>query len=147
MNHIQIAVLELGNAEEPKGSNAGPHVEKYLKSVGLKGGFAWCMAFVHWCVEQSGPKNVLVHTAGVMDQWHRINPKYKVTTPQPGDIFIMDFGGGKGHTGFVEDVKGDRIMTIEGNSNDEGSREGYEVCRKPGGRKISSCIGFIRITQ
>jgi hypothetical protein len=65
--------------------------------------------------------------------------------PLPGDIFIMDFGKGKGHTGFVESVNGDIIHTIEGNSNDDGNREGYEVCRKPGGRKISSIKGFIRV--
>lgn len=57
----------------------------------------------------------------------------------------MDLGGGKGHAGFVTAVKGNRIETIEGNSNDEGSREGHEVCRKPGGRAISSIKGFIRI--
>jgi hypothetical protein len=64
-----------------------------------------------------------------------------------GDIFIMDFGGGKGHTGFVTQVIGDRIQTVEGNSNDEGSREGFEVCRKPGGRSISSCKGFLRLVN
>lgn len=144
MNHISIAQGELGKAEIPKGSNAGPHVEKYLKSVGLKGGYAWCMAFVYWCCKEAA-KPGLIKTAGVLRQWNEIPAKYKVTTPQAGDIFIMDFGKGMGHTGFVESVQGDRIFTIEGNSNDEGSREGYEVCRKPGGRLISSCKGFIRL--
>jgi hypothetical protein len=32
------------------------------------------------------------------------------------------------HTGFVRAVVGQTFTTIEGNSNDEGSREGYEVC-------------------
>ena len=32
------------------------------------------------------------------------------------------------HTGIVIGVDGDLIHTIEGNTNDEGSREGFEVC-------------------
>ena len=56
---------------------------------------------------------------------------------------IMDFGGGKGHAGFVSAVTGNRIQTIEGNSNDEGSREGYEVCRHPGGRDIKTIKGYL----
>lgn len=145
MNHLQVAILQLGVSEEPKGSNSGSMVDRYLKSVGLGPGYSWCMAFVYWCFKESNPNNPLIKTGGVLNQWNKIDPKYKFTSPLPGDIFIMDFGGGKGHTGFVESVSGDIIQTVEGNSNDDGSREGYEVCRKPGGRKISSIKGFIRI--
>jgi hypothetical protein len=55
----------------------------------------------------------------------------------------MDFGKGTGHTGIVERVVGTKIHTIEGNTNDEGSREGYEVCRRK--REIKTIRGFIRI--
>ena len=144
MNHLQIAITQIEKAEIPKGSNWGEHVQKYLISVGITFPASWCMAFVYWCCKQSNPNTPLIKTGGVLAQWNQIPAKYKVKTPLPGDIFIMDFGGGKGHTGFVESVSGDVIQTIEGNSNDEGSREGYEVCRKPGGRKISSMKGFIR---
>ncbi len=157
MKHIEFAIAELGKAEEPKGSNWGPHVQKYLKSVGITFPASWCMAFVYWCVEESkaripdgtgGLRNPLIKTGGVLKQWNEIEtqfkqPKCKVKTPQAGDIFIMDFGKGLGHTGFVEKVEGQNIHTIEGNTNDEGSREGYEVARRV--RKISSCKGFIRI--
>jgi CHAP domain len=82
----------------------------------------------------------------VLRQWNEINPAYKVKgAPQVGDIFIMDFGGGHGHTGFVTKVYEGRIETLEGNSNADGSREGYEVCSKPNGRPISSIKGFIRL--
>lgn len=144
MNHLQIAITQIGKEEIPKGSNWGEHVQKYLASVGITFPASWCMAFVYWCCKQSNPNTPLIKTGGVLAQWNQIPIKYKVKTPLPGDIFIMDFGGGKGHTGFVESVSGDIIHTIEGNSNDDGSREGYEVCRKPGGRKISSMKGFIR---
>lgn len=146
---LSVAVSQLGYTELPAGSNWGKHVEKYLASVGINFAAPWCMAFVYWCVQEaskeSGIANPLIKTGGVLHQWNKIDKAYKVKTPQPGDIFIMDYGKGLGHTGFVTKVTDDRILTIEGNSNDEGSREGYEVCRKPGGRKISSCKGFIRL--
>ncbi len=144
MNQIQIAILELGKEEIPRGSNWGEHVQKYLASVGIDFPAAWCMAFVYWCVEKSETKNQLVKTAGVLRQWNEVNPILKSSSPRIGDIFIMDFGKGLGHTGFVENIDGDMIHTIEGNTTTEtGSREGYEVCRRY--RKISACKGFIHL--
>lgn len=147
---LNVAQSQLGNQEIPKGSNWGEHVQKYLLSVGIDFAASWCMAFVYWCVneacKEAGVANPLIKTGGVLRQWNEINKKFRVTgAPQPGDIAIMDFGKGLGHTFLVTKVEGDRVFTIEGNSNDDGSREGYEVCKKPGGRLISSCKGFIRI--
>jgi hypothetical protein len=142
MDKLQVAILEIGKEEIPRGSNWGDHVKKYLHSVGIDFPASWCMAFVYWCCEQSG-NNKLIKTGGVLRQWNEIPENYKFKVPMPGDIFIMDFGKGLGHTGFVEYIEGDNIHTIEGNTNDEGSREGYEVCRRV--RKSSSCIGFIRL--
>jgi hypothetical protein len=42
----------------------------------------------------------------------------------------MDYGKGLGHTGIVEKFDDNFIYTIEGNTNDTGSREGIMVCRK-----------------
>lgn len=141
---LNTALTQLGVQEVPRGSNAGPAVEAYLKSVGLGGGYAWCMAFVYWCAKQNNLHAHLVKTGGVLRQWNE-STKLRVKTPQPGDIFIMDFGKGVGHTGIVERVVGDVLHTVEGNTNDEGSREGYEVCRRT--RKIKDCVGFLRIPQ
>ena len=143
---ILSAITQLGVQEIPKGINKGLDVEKYLKSVGLGGGYSWCMAFVYWNVLQASKKlaipTPLIKTGGVLAQYN--NPKnVKKTAPLAGDIFIQDHGKGMGHTGLVEYVVGDSIHTIEGNTNDEGSREGFEVCRRV--RKIKSCKGFIRI--
>ena len=143
---ILSAITQLGVQEVPKGSNKGVDVEKYLKSVGLGGGYSWCMAFVYWNVLQASKKltipTPLLKTGGCLAQYN--NPKNtKKIAPLAGDIFIQDYGKGTGHTGIVEYVVGDTIHTIEGNTNDEGSREGFEVCRRV--RKINSCKGFIRI--
>lgn len=39
------------------------------------------------------------------------------------------------HVGFVTEVGDDFFLTIEGNTNDEGSREGFEVCARSRGFK------------
>ena len=120
---------------------------KYLKSVGITFAAFWCMAFVYWCIsqycQQQGFINPLNKTGSVSKQWKECK-LMRVSKPRPGDIFIILNKDGSGHCGFVERVEGNIIYTIEGNSNEDGSREGYEVCRKPGGRPISSITGFIR---
>ena len=143
---IQVAQSQLGVEEMPKGSNSGPQVDTYLKSVGLGEGFAWCMSFVYWCVSEAckktGHQNLLTKTGGVLVQYNKCKDLH-VTTPQPGDIFIMDFGKGVGHTGIVTKVLlNGNLETIEGNTNDDGSREGYEVCKRI--RKTTACKGFLR---
>lgn len=150
MRALNVAKSQLGCCEIPKGSNWGKDVQKYLASVGITFPASWCMSFVYWCVNEAAKEmkvpNPLFKTGGVLMQWNKVNPKMKfVKNPQVGDIFIMDFGSGHGHTGFVTAVKNGRIETIEGNSNDEGSREGFEVCRKPNGRSMTSIKGYIRL--
>ena len=142
---ILSAVTQIGVEEVPKGSNAGADVEKYLKSVGLGKGYSWCMAFVYWNVLQACAKlsmpNPLLKTGGVLAQYNYPKSK-RFTAPQAGDIFIMDFGKGTGHTGIVEYVLNDTIHTIEGNTNDSGSREGIEVCRRQ--RPKAKIKGYLR---
>ncbi len=145
--HLEIAISQLG-VEEAKGTpNWGKQVEQYLLSIGLKQAASWCMAFVFWCAREAyGSSNKMVKTGGVLRQWQKVESKYKfVKDPQPGDIFIMDYGKGLGHTGFVESVEGNTLHTIEGNTNDEGSREGYEVCRRTRTFPGSKIVGFIRL--
>ncbi len=49
-----------------------------------------------------------------------------------GHIFVIDFGGGTGHTCLVIEVGGGKLVTIEGNTNDGGSREGVGVFQGDG---------------
>jgi hypothetical protein len=143
---LATAISQLGVQEMPKGSNAGPEVEIYLKSVGLGKGYSWCMAFVYWCVLQSSlktaVKNPLKKTGGVLDQYNS-SLHLVAKIPLGGDIFVMDLGKGLGHTGIVEKIVGTTLYTIEGNTNGEGSREGYKVCRKK--REIKTIKAFLRV--
>jgi hypothetical protein len=155
INVLEIASKEIGVVEDPPGSNSGPVVNKYLSSVGLEPGYAWCAGYVFWCFGEAAAKlnrvNPVVKTAGCIDHWRRtlgykIAAKGAIANPaliEPGSIFIMSRGGGQGHTGIVKSVNDGYINTIEGNTNSSFSAEGggvFELCRK-----ISSInIGFIK---
>lgn len=130
---ISIAVSQLGKSEVPLGSNYGGMVTEYLNAVGINFPASWCMSFVYWCVKQSciatNLKNPLIKTGGVLHQWESVPHEHKSKTPIAGSIFIMDFGSGLGHTGFVEHLDSEFIYTIEGNSNSDGGRNGIAVVR------------------
>lgn len=154
---LKIAYKEVGVKEVPPGSNRGPRVEEYLKSVRLAGGNPWCAAFVYWCIEQASARlnrvNPLPRTGSCMFHWNKTKGE-KITMQQAlknpalieaGAIFIISRKGGKGHTGFVYDTLGSEIITIEGNSNAFHSAEGEGVVQLQ--RKIDTITaGFIRYT-
>jgi hypothetical protein len=151
---LKTAASQVGVMEDPEGSNSGPQVDQYLKSVGLGPGFYWCCAFVYWCfqraAEKAGRANPMLRTAGCVDHWNRTKGKKipaaaAVDNPgllKPGQIFIINHGRGSGHTGLVEGIEGGFLRTIEGNSNPEGSSNGIGVFRLE--RKIAQINqGFI----
>ena len=129
--------------EEPKGSNAGSMVNKYLLSVGLKPGLPWCAAFVYYIFDQVAKKinlkNPLPKTGGVMNMWNASDPALRIGIKEakanpalikPGQIFIMTRPGkGLGHTGIVIGVDPNKreFVSIEGNTNDQQSGEGNRV--------------------
>lgn len=134
---LQVAISQIGQEEKPKGSNWGHPIQDYLLSVGINFPASWCAAFLYWCFDhaagQLGQPNPVYKAGGVLAHWTNRAPKRIAATEEPeaGDIFIMDLGKGLGHTGIVESIAADGTLhTIEGNTNDTGSREGYEVARK-----------------
>lgn len=149
---LRIASAEeaAGVREVPRNSNRGPRVEKYLARVDCPPGSAWCCAFVYWCVDEAsrgrGIANPLVKTGGCLDHWNRAPsrgarriPKQQAANDpslvKPGMLFIIDHGGGLGHTGFIKEVVGGLFVTVEGNTDASKTREGGGVYRLT--RKVS----------
>ncbi|HKA19589.1 MAG TPA: peptidoglycan-binding protein [Blastocatellia bacterium] len=159
---IEFATTQIGVRENPLGSNRGKEVDEYLRAVGLNpvgNSFAWCVAFTHFCylmaAESLDSENPHIKTAGVLDHWNkagrkpgavRITNANAVADPslvKPGSLFIIDLGGGLGHSGMVVETANGRLVTIEGNTNDNGSRNGIGVFQR-NARKINEINkGFI----
>lgn len=144
---LEIAITQIGQDEKPHGSNWGEPVKTYLANVGIDFPASWCMAFVYTCFKEAAAvlnaPNTAIKTGGVLNAWSRAVPAQKSNKPAIGSVFIMDFGGGLGHTGIVKSFDETFIYTIDGNSNDTGSREGVAVTPKRRARKsIKGYLNF-----
>jgi hypothetical protein len=155
---LQVAASQIGVREDPPGSNQGPVVDQYLASVGLDSkddSYPWCAAFVYWCFEQASAAshvaNPVTRTASVLEHWRRsparrIDAADAIEDPalvQPGFIFVLSTGGGAGHTGLVLAVHGGKLVTIEGNTNEGGSREGIGVFQRESRKLADINRGFL----
>ena len=109
-NVLEIARAELGQTEQPAGSNR----TKYGAWFGLDG-YPWCMMFVQWCFDQAGqPLPYKTASCSALLNWYRKNqPERIVTEPQPCDIIIYNFG----HTGIVAGAADHTVTAVEGNTS------------------------------
>lgn len=138
---------------EEGGNNRGPWVKKFLNSVGLGEGFAWCAAFCNFCLRSAGvPRASLPeHPASVFGwrQWAAENGRL---TPDPdrGDLFFW-LDGDHGHIGFFVGYDGvaGRFVSLEGNSGPDGGRDGDGCYRKTRNEELLSGshqrFGFISL--
>ena len=141
MSPLAARVLELAAAEvgvrEEGGRNCGPRVEQYLAAVGLPAGNPWCAAFVYYVLDKAARelnmRTGCPRTGKVARMWRRATI-WRSQRPAPGMVFIHlekpEDPESIGHCGIVTDVAGTHILSIEGNTNQEGSREGDGVYRK-----------------
>ena len=127
----QIGVREL------TGRNDGQQVEIFLASCKLAKGNPWCAAFVTWTFKTAGVKTVV---SGYSPAWFPTsNTIYtrgstKNKTPQTADVFGIWFSSKNriAHVGFIDEWQPPNAycITVEGNTNEAGSREGDGVYRK-----------------
>ncbi|MBX3173265.1 MAG: CHAP domain-containing protein [Gemmatimonadaceae bacterium] len=144
---VTVALASEGATEHPPNSNAGPYVERVLKRTGLGKGYPWCAAWIadlgaiafgaDWPLPLTASCAELGRAA---EQAEVLNEK-----PARGDVFLIWFEklGRYAHTGLVLEVHADgRCTTLEGNTNDGGSREGWGVFRRT--RQFAAKDRFIR---
>jgi hypothetical protein len=130
--------------------NRGPMVDKYLHSVGVNIPAPWCAAFVSFNLQAFKIANP--NSAWSPDYAKKQDviwtPKQSAIKPQPADVFTLYYTKLRrvGHTGFyIGTDKSGYFITIEGNTNGGGSRDGdgvYKKKREPG--KIYAISRFIK---
>jgi peptidoglycan hydrolase-like protein with peptidoglycan-binding domain len=151
-----LAYADRHLAEHPRevgGQNMGPWVRLYMK--GNEGpNWPWCAGFVSFVLRQASDSLGVAPPvrgsfscdllAANAQQRQVFLPGSSVQSPKdipPGSVFLVRRTGGDWvHTGLVTATSPDTFETIEGNTNDAGDREGYEVCRRVRGYKDKDFI-------
>jgi hypothetical protein len=131
---------EVGQAEQPPGSNDSPRIAQYRQATAGSGVGPWCAYFVSWAARQAGvPVGDSGQGYGLVDDvwaWGERTGKSLPagSTPQPGDLIVWDE-----HIGIVESVGADgSIHTIEGNSSNMVARRQY-------GSDGGGAVGYVRL--
>jgi hypothetical protein len=152
---VSLAREEIG-VSEVDGSNCGPRVDEYKAATWLDAdkGWPWCAAFICWlireAIEGEDTRFKRPRTAGAWDfeNWAKQESTNGVELRKPtnedikaGDIVVFTFS----HIGLaVKDADSSGyVVTIEGNTNGAGSREGGSVLEKK--RHVSKIRSRIRI--
>lgn len=138
--------------ESPRGSNRGKRVEQMLRYTGLGGGYPWCAAAVAtWGVEALGESWPVPRSADcdALLAWAKRRVCLHASSPQRGDIFlVMKSADDAIHTGIVSSVIDENtIQTWEGNTNNDGSREGYRVCYRTRTRGSLVYVRWADVTE
>jgi hypothetical protein len=144
LGRMTVAYARQHLAQRPRevgGENRGPWVRLYMD--GNEGAdWLWCSGFATFVQRQAaatlgvpvpvartfscddlahGAKRATCFVAGCPDS-HRITP---------GSLFLVQKTASDWqHVGIVTSAERDAFHTIEGNTNDDGAREGYEVCER-----------------
>ncbi len=142
VHHLKQHPREIG------GENMGPWVRLYMQ--GRQGrDWPWCAGFASFVLKQAcnslnrplpfetSPSCDLLAASGMEKGVFLREPsaadRMKIAQ---GSLFLSRrIPGDWVHTGIVIKAEGEFFRTVEGNTNDEGSREGYEVCERARGYK------------
>ena len=151
---LDLARSEIGYREkasnaglDDKDANAGGgNWTKYARDLdrtnwynGGKNGYAWCDVFVDWlfykCFGDSLGRNMICQPTGSAGagclysaQYYKSAGRWVTNSPQAGDQIFFTYSPGEySHTGIVEQVNGDTVTTIEGNTSDSVGRRNYNI--------------------
>jgi hypothetical protein len=135
---LEVAKSQVG-VREATGRNDG-EVDKYLRAVGLGGSHApYCAAFVYWVGRTAlGNRNPIPKSAWSPTMVRGGVPLRGSLKIKGGETFGIWFRskGRVAHTGFIEKVVGDSVVTIEANTSPKAAygsnqdRDGQGVYRK-----------------
>jgi hypothetical protein len=146
--------------------NAGFTNEEFqnlMEEVGWGPGDPWCVFFVKCVWYNMAPTflkdKILSKVSGSsITTWNNLqnDPSFQIVdVPKPGDMVIWRYYQGgqpqdEGHAGIVKYLGIGDFGTVEGNTNESGSSEGYEVAEKTRTFNYDNndglrLVGFIRI--
>ena len=119
---IEVARGELGQTEDPAGSNLTKYGEAY---GGHMNGQPWCVMFLWWVFDRAGERMAFfgggqTASCSILLRWYR---EQGLTVPvwqvQKGDIVLLNFHRTQDpeHCGLVIERNDESFITIEGNTS------------------------------
>lgn len=151
LGDVVVAYAQQHLAQHPReigGQNRGPWVRLYMD--GNEGAeWPWCAGFATFVLKQACESlgcpmpvrstvscDLLASSAQEKGCFARGAVTRDRTRLTPGSLFLNARTAGDWvHTGIVVSLDREVFHTIEGNTNDSGDREGYEVCARVRGYK------------
>jgi hypothetical protein len=103
---LAAAQAEVGQAEQPPGSNDSPRIAQYREATAGSGVGPWCAYFTSWAAKEAGvplgEQGQGFGAVAAVDDWAKRTGRSVPagSTPQPGDLIVW---GGR-HIGIVESV-------------------------------------------
>ena len=123
-----------------KNTSGSKNYTEYNRAFGTIGGsysYAWCAAFVSWCLEVAGAKDSAGGKFTSCTLWvERLQELGLYSTrssgymPKVGDLIFFRSAGttrASDHIGIVRHVKNGRVYTVEGNSSNKVAARDYAL--------------------
>lgn len=138
MNQIRNKALSFLDERELSGNSGFEELmfEELMKKTGWQRGQAWCTYFAELVWQQEGQDTKLFSGSAVQTFNNFRDAKFRTfTNPAVGYVVIwQNYRQGiakwTGHAGIIVAVQRNQIVTVEGNTNSSGGREGIEVAMK-----------------
>jgi hypothetical protein len=139
---VAAARTQVGQHEEPMGSNESARISEYRSAVQGAVVGPWCADFASWSAAQAGiplgEHGEGFQSVGALWSWAEASGRAvpaATGTPEAGDLIVW----GAEHVGIIESVEPDgTIHTIEGNSENQVAQRTYP----PG---TSGATGYVKL--
>jgi hypothetical protein len=120
--------------------NDSTQIREWLKRCGINKPVPWCSAFAWSMVDDASSRVLVANPVTPYAGGRNLLSKAKelgfwTNEPVPGAVFGIGHPNGKSHVGIVVSVGAFSVVTIEGNTNEAGSREGN--CVRQRSREIA----------
>jgi hypothetical protein len=141
---IAAWLCDVAKVREAGGNNRGYWPDTFALRGKSPVGSPWCALAVWYCLLEAGNRDGPRMPGRVAEwaTWAKETGRL-VRRPRRGNLAYWLNSNGTGHIGFVLKTLGPFVWTIEGNTNDGGSREGDRMLRKV--RRLSAFDGWIRL--
>ena len=130
-----------GSADFNGANSAGSkNYTEYNRALGKIGGsysYAWCAAFVSWCLDVAGARDSAGGAFASCTLWVEklqslglYSTRASGYTPKTGDLIFFRSAGtarASDHIGIVRYVKNGRVYTVEGNSSNKVTLRDYKL--------------------